>query len=293
MNVNSAATLLNAVNATTANGEAVIKLSAGTYTMTSALNPEGETAIIGQAGVVIVDNIPTPADGRDPFIFSANLTYLAKFELRNSSGNHTGISPQTGGIMWLDDLKIRGEGTGVLSNGEGHIRRTAIFDYGSGAQAYYGGSLFVENSMIGPAAALKSGTEGVGARSGAVLDVRYSTIVGNDYGVGCTVGDSTGRIANSIIASEVNGYSISDNYTDCSEAFTLVTNAIDQAGYGTKIPVYSSTWFASAGSGDLHLSAAGKVAIPTIAVRGSGDPLLDFDGDVRPATGGYPGADQP
>jgi hypothetical protein len=80
---------------------------------------------------------------------------------------------------------------------------------------------------------------------------------------------------------------------DCSEAFTLVTNAIDQTGYGTKIPVYSSTWFVSANNGDLHLSAAGKVAMPTIAVRGSGDPLLDIDGNPRPANAGYPGADQP
>lgn len=290
VNVNSAATLLSAVKATKANGEAVIKLSAGTYTVTEELAPNGETAIIGQAGVVIVDDMPTPSDGRAAFLYSPNTTYLAKFELKSSRPNHTGISPQTGGAMWLDDLKVHDVGTAVLTNGEAHVRRTSVYKYNSGLLAYYGGSLFVENSMIGPATGFTA--TGVGAYWGAVLDIRYSTIVGNEQGVGCTVGSSTGRIANSIIATW-GGNSIADEYSDCSEAVSLVNNAVDQSGHGAKIPVYSSTWFVSANSGDLHLSAAGKVAIPTIAVRESGDPLSDFDGDARPASAGYPGADQP
>lgn len=292
VNVNSAATLLNAVNATSVNGEAVIKMSAGTYTMTSALAPKGETALVGQTGVVIVDNIPFPGDGRATFMGSSGIAYFAKFELRNSSADHAGIGAGTGGIVWLDDIKIRGENTGVLTNGECHLRRSSVSNHTSGVLAYYAGSIFLENTMIGPAAT-SSGTTGVGAYSGGVMDVRYSTIIGNDRGIGCSVGASAGRIANSIIASNVNGHSIADDFSDCSEAFTLANNAVDQNGYGTKIPVYSSTWFTGANNGDLHLSAAGRVAIPAIAVRGSGDPLLDFDGNPRPANAGFPGADEP
>lgn len=293
MNVNSASSLLNAVNATSTSGEAVIKLSAGTYTMTSALAPKGETAIIGQSGVVIVDNMPSQGDARAGFMGSqGGIAYFAKIELKDSSADHTGVAPSTGTIVWLDDMKIHDEYNAIYSTGECHLRRTAVYNYTGGVNAYYGGSLFVENSMIGPATS-GYGTYGIGAYSGAVLDVRYSTIIGNARGVGCSVGDSSGRIANSIIASNINGDSIADEYSDCSDAFTLVTNAVDQNGYGTKIPSYSTAWFSGASSGDLHLSAAGKVAIPTIAVRGSGDPLLDFDGSSRPASAGYPGADQP
>lgn len=291
VNVANAAALLNAVNATTADGEAVIRLSPGTYTMTSTLAPKGETAIIGESGVVIVDNTPFPGDARGSFLGAAGPAYFAKFELRNTSADHTGIG--TNGVLWLDDVKIVGQYHGVISNGECHLRRTLISNYGSsGVSAYYSGSVFLENSMIGPGASV-AGTTGVGAYSGGVLDVRYSTIVGNDRGIGCSLEQSSGRIANSIIASNLNGYSIADDTSDCSEVFTLVTNAVDQTGYGTKIASYNSSWFESAGTGDLHLSAAGKVAVPPIAVIGSGDPLLDIDGTTRPASAGYPGADEP
>lgn len=292
VNVNSAATLLSAVNATTANGEAVIKMSAGTYTMTSGFSPKGETAIIGQAGVTIVDNMPFPGDARAAFIYSQGPTYLAKLQLKNTSADHAGVGVSSGTVVWLDDLQINGEYNGVIINGEAHLRRTAVFKHFSGVIAYTGGSLFIENSMVGPATS-SSGTAGVAAYNGAVLDMRYTTVVGNDYGIGCTVGESSGRVGNSIIASNVNGHSIADDSTDCSEAFTLVTNAVDQNGYGTKIPVYSSAWFVGASSGDLHLSAAGKVAIPAIAARVSGDPLLDLDGNSRPSAAGFPGADEP
>lgn len=292
VNVNSAATLLNAVNATTANGEAVIKLSAGTYTMTSTLGPKGETAIIGQAGVVLVDNIAPPGDARVGFLSAGQTLYVSKVQIRNTSGDHTGLSVGTGAVVWIDDSQIRDEYNALISSGECHLRRMSVYNYTNGVGAYYGGSIFVENSMIGPAIS-GYGTNGLGAFSGGVADVRYTTVIGNDRAINCSVGNSGGRIANSLIASNLNGSSIADEYSDCSEAFTLVTNAVDQTGYGTKIPAYSSTWFTAASSGDLHLSAAGKVAIPTIAVRASGDPLLDFDGHSRPANAGYPGADQP
>ncbi len=292
VNVNSAATFLNAINATSDGGESVIKLSAGTYTLTAGFGPEGETAIIGQSGVTLVDNMPFPGDARAGLLGSQGITYYAKFELTNTSADHAGVTPATGSVMWLDDVKIRGQYNAVYSNGECHLRRTTISNYaGSGVTAVYGGSVFLENSTVGPASA--SGTTGVGAYSGGVLDVRYSTIAGNDFGVGCSIGDSSGRIANSIIASNINGHSIADENTDCSDVFTLVTNAVDQDGYGTKIAIYSSNWFVSASTGNLHLSNAGKVAIPAIAVRGSGDPLLDIDGATRPASAGFPGADEP
>lgn len=292
VNVNSAAALLNAVNATSTTGESVIKLSAGTYTMTSELGPKGETAIIGQPGVVIVDNMPPPSDGRAAFIYSSETTYLAKFELQNTSANHAGFSGYSGSIVWVDDVRIQGEATVILTYGECHVRRSSMYDCGSGALAYYGGSLFIENSTIGPPRS-GSQTTGVGAISGAVLDVRYSTIVGHHWGVGCSIGQSGGRITNSIIASELNGYSIADDYGDCSQAFTLSNNAIDQPGYGTSIATYNPNWFVGASTGNLHLSNAGKVAIPAVATRGSGDPIVDIDGDPRPASAGYPGADEP
>lgn len=290
VNVNSPATFLNAINATTANGESVIKMSAGTYSMEAAINALGETAIIGQTGVIIEDNMPQPSDGRVSFM---SATYISNVQLEASDDHHVGIGVSTGVVSWLDDSQIIGEGTGVNVNGEIHIRRSRIFGGGSGALAYYSGSIFIENSMLGPPDPYRSQTTGVGAFSGGVLDVRYSTVVDHHWGVGCSVGASSGRIANSIIASDLNGYSIADDYTDCSEAFTLVTNAVDQTGYGTKIAAYSANWFVGASTGNLHLSNAGKVAIPAIAVRGSGDPLVDVDGETRPASAGYPGADEP
>jgi hypothetical protein len=295
VNVTSAANLLTQVNATVDGGEKVLKLSGATFTMTSGLYPKGETAIIGQSGTIIVDNLPMPGDARVGFLGPAaqGTTYVAKLQINNTNANHTGVTVGTGSVLWVDDTKISGEYNGALSNGELHLRRTSIYGYGgSGAGAYYSGSLFVENSMIGPGAS-NYGTEGVGAHSGGVLDVRYSTIVGNYYGVGCTIGNSSGRVGNSIIASNINGYSISDGYNDCSQTYTLVTNAVDQTGYGTKIATYSAAWFVSAANGDLHLSNAGKVAIPTIAAPTAGDPKVDFDGNARPTSGGYPGADQP
>lgn len=293
VNVNSAATFINAVNATSSNGEAVIKLSAGNYTLTNPISPKGETAVIGQSGVVIVDNMAWPGDARGALLGGDGITYYAKLELKDEEADHTGFSAFAGKILWLDDVKIVGQYNGIWTSSETHLRRTSIYAYdGTGIGIGNGGSLFAENSMIGPPAG-DYGTTGVSATYGSVIDVRYSTIVGNERGLSCEVGNSSGRVGNSIIASMINGYSVNDNVQDCSEAFTLVTNAVDQMGYGTKIASYSPTWFTNPSTGNLHLSAAGKVAIPAIAVRTSDDPLLDFDGDARPASAGYPGADQP
>src|SRR5690606_10870015 len=184
---------MNAVKATSSNGEAVIKLSAGNYTLTEWVSPKGETAVIGQSGVVFVDNMLWSGDARGALLGGDGLTYYAKIEVKDPAElDHTGFSVYGGKVLWLDDVKIVGQYNGVWASGEVHVRRTLVYGYGgTGVGTDNGGSLFIENSMIGSPAGDGSGTAGVSATYGAVLDARYTIIVGNERGLNCEVSNSS------------------------------------------------------------------------------------------------------
>ena len=70
-------------------------------------------------------------------------------------------------------------------------------------------------------------------------------------------------------------------------------NAVDSGGsFGTQIAWYNEAWFNNAPAGNFRLTTLGRSAIPQVAARGAGDPLVDIDGQSRPTSAGFPGLDQ-
>lgn len=128
------------------------------------------------------------------------------------------------------------------------------------------------------------------------IDVRYSTLLGlsEQRAVSCQGAQILpgSRIRNSILLNlgelpAVACASPSYEYNGLEDATGFVDN--------TTIGDATVDWFVNPLYGDLHLSIVAPVSAATAGVWGEGDPLVDFDGDLRPGVEGSPdfvGADR-
>jgi len=210
------------------------------------------------------------------------LMYVANVSISNTPGR----AFRNDGGLCLDDVDVSSLNVGVLNDGELRLRRSRVTGGdGQGEMAlqnFGNGSLFAENSALGPGVAV-----GLLVGDGTSVDLRYVTIAGNVTGVDCDPG-VTGTVRNSIVSSTT-----AASIAGCG-ALDWVDNAVNQAGYGEVIGAYDSGWFVNPTAGDFHLTAAGAAAIGDIADWDEGDPLVDIDGDLRPTKSeGRPGLDEP
>jgi hypothetical protein len=235
-----------------------------------------EIAIIGGPGAALEGGYTNLF-----FVDADSLLYVADAEI--SDGAFRAFNNDGG--LWLDDIDLYAFAVGARNSGELHVRRsrlTAQDDGGSSIAIQSSGSLYAENSALGPDTAI-----GLQLEDGAAADLRYVTIAGNDAGVECGSGLS-GTVRNSIVAS-TGATSIS-----ACNGLDWVDNGVDELGYGEQIGAYDAAWFVDPEGGDFHLSVAGAVGIGDIAEWDEGDPLVDIDGDLRPTeVEGRPGLDEP
>lgn len=240
-----------------------------------------ELVLLGQPGTVLTGG---PTNGVPPMLSLAFDATLYVAGLTIADGPINAISTSSGSILWLDDVEIRDYGNiGLSGAGEGHVRRCRI-RAASAAVRWQAGSLFMENTSLGPGAAIGLQTAG-----SPILDVRYVTIAGNVGSLACDASPGpSGFIRNSILTGTADPAIAG---SACS-LLTFAGNAVDQSGFGALIEHFDPTWFSGAANGDFHLTASGASAIGQTASFGAGDPPLDIDGTARPSPGA-PGVDQP
>lgn len=267
------------------NAPRVLRLAATTFAFDESLDLGSagtELAMLGQPGTVLTGG---PANGGQLLdVGFAAVVYLAGLTL--ADGPWSAIDADSGSILWLDDVQIRGFGsTAVVGVAEGHIRRSRI-SAADVALHWRGGELFMDNSSLGPFAAIGLQTSG-----SPILDVRYVSIVGNVTSLSCDANPGpSGLVRNSLLT----GTTSSAVVGAACASLTFTGNAVDQAGFGPTIAHYNPTWFLDAPGGDFHLTANGAAAIDDAALWAPGDPPLDIDGAARPTSApGKPGIDQP
>lgn len=262
----------------------VLRLAATTFSFDDLLEvgSEGtELVLLGQPGTVLTGG---PTNGTPPMLSLAFDATLYMAGLTISDGPINAINTSSGSVLWLDDVEIRNYvNIGLAGTGEGHVRRCRI-RAGNAAVRWQAGSLFMENTSLGPGAVIGLQTAG-----SPILDVRYVTIAGNVGDLACDASPGpSGFIRNSILTGTADP---AIQGSACS-LLTFAGNAVDQSGFGTLIGHFDPAWFTAPANGDFHLTASGASAIGETASLGAGDPPLDIDGTARPSTGA-PGVDQP
>ena len=268
--------LSTAIAASQAGDQTVLQLAAGDFEIQGTyVIFSDEMAIIGQEGTILTGG------ATNVFTFGGDgqIVYIADIDM--ATGPFRAIRCDAPGRVWLDDTSIVDYPVGLQTSCESHLRRSYV-DATDFAVFALGGTTFVENSTLVPGM-----SAGISVDN-AVIDVRYSNIVG---GIGpaltCTALGS-GEVRNSIITASP-GF----NSVDAACAMQFSGNAVGPGADGVDVGNYDATWFVDAPGGNFHLSAAGELAFDGIGQWEPGDPVVDIDGDARPQAGpGFAGVDE-
>ncbi len=227
--------------------------------------------------------------------------------------------------VYIEDLSIRGEGpttaagvvcnsalisltrseivdkrgTGAISNDcELMIDGSRLYnDLGGGIRAT-SGAVTIRNSIIGNNGSGGAMVSGLTLEGSVAVDIVYTTIAFNfAFGPQALVCADTadGTIRNSIVFG-----SGDQNSVECG-ALEFTTSAVDSNDLMGSMNKFFSPdqlqlgWFVDVLGGDFHLTGNGA-EFNGVAVWSDGDPMIDFDGDMRPAVDSSPdfaGADLP
>jgi hypothetical protein len=202
-----------------------------------------------------------------------------------------------GAIAYLWRLRLEGNGNApaiAVDAATTYAERIVVVaNDGGGIALETGAELFLSNSVVGANGTGLAERYGLDANA-STFDVRYSTIAGNDGtttpSVRCTNGGD-GSIRNSIVVG-LDPPSIS-----CA-GIEVATSAIDTDALGGADVVvledFVLGWFVDGATGDFHLVR--DTLFEDVAVWEDGDPLVDLDGEPRPARDGavdVAGADIP
>lgn len=155
--------------------------------------------------------------------------------------------------------------------------------------------LRMRNSMLRtvPDPAIYPALEIVGTSD---IDIRYSTLLstGQAPAISCQGAALVpgSRIRNSILANFGDAHAV-----QCSSPSYETNGLEDATGFvdNTTIGNALYEWFTNWPYGDLHLGIAAPIAVTNAARWSEGDPLVDYDGDPRPAAEGsqdFVGADR-
>jgi len=259
--------------------DAVFVLEAGTYGVTVDVGSNAEVAVLG--GGMVAPTL-TGNGVQSVEVFGNGIVYLGNVQVSNTDVGGNGLAC-AGTSVWLDDSRVRNNQLGMDISGTcaAHLRRTVIDTNAAGGIDISSGQLSMRNSAVGRNGDDLSSSIGGMRLDGTVVDITYSSIIGNEAinparGSLFCLGGETGSIRNSIVVGA--GSSI-----DGCDGITFSNDALDDPGVtgmdlvnvGPTMPA----WFAGLGLGDFHLTATGEMVFGGLATWQPGDPLTDFDGD--------------
>ena len=264
VSLSSANAIQNAITAVPNGAEHAVVITGGSGLHTITVDGGKTIAIVSDSTTVrsIQGNSGSPG-----LRVSSNNTsvFLHRVRLFNNADD-VGIEVTSGASLFADS-------TQVAQNAGGGITLAS----GTSAQ--------LRNCMV----AGEGGDPGIPAvtSTGGTLDILYSTL-GLDFNNGgptleCSGGTVTVR--NSIVVSDS---SVAGSASLCPSADIQASFVDNDSG--------ADAWFASIGTGNYTLTAAGQTQFDGFAVWQDGDPPFDFDGDARPnvdGTADYAGADVP
>lgn len=209
-----------------------------------------------------------------------------------------GGSPQlvvSDATVLMDGMQISGNSStahpGVrLDGGQAWIDRgRVVTNLGGGIVAQTGAELVLRNCFVGGSV----NNEATATVNGATATIVYSTLAagfGSATAMTCG-GAATVDVRNSILVAETG----SNEILCAGAAIDYSVTEMNLGGTNTGLGEMQTSWFADYAAGDLHLATA-PVSIGNAAQWESGDPLVDIDGEPRPAIDGVPdaaGADVP
>lgn len=257
-------------------GQLVIRLAPGTIQIAGSLVSDlAEVALLGSDSAF--------TGGATSLFFNIpDLFYVSNVTIEDGPSRAITCSP--GEQLWLEDTSISNYTVALQSSCDVQVRRSQFRGNPGGPGGptlQLGGSFTAENTDFGPAG------DPMFLLSDAEIDIRYSTIAGNQTGIECD-GNSSGVIRNSIITNV--GASV---FSTCGLSY--IDNAIDEEFFGgTVVPSYNPDWFTISNGSRFFLSPSGEEVFEGIADWDDGDPVVDIEGDPRPQDGpGFPGVDEP
>ena len=259
-------------------------------------DPPRTIAVIG----VDDPSIVTPADAWAAEVSAGQHLYVSGVRLSSESGSGVTCTGSDARV-WLDDLTVSQNVQGLVVNlCKARLRRVRVIDNeGDGIAVSNSGEVRIESSIIANGGTADGVSTGLRVDDEASrIDVRYSTFANNvsklsGPNIYCTAG-AGGTIRNSIVL----GPSLGTMNCPWAEVFSTVHDNADPLAGGDnhEVEVFDEAWWVGVGAADFHVTGAGAQVFGGRATWQLGDPLLDFDGDRRPAHPGvtnFAGADEP
>ncbi len=249
--------------------------------------------LILHGGDVFVDAVETTTDGAIAFV--GNPGRRPVWTQEDSQGPILNIN-DPGARVYLDgiELSMNAASRGVsCTESRVDIRRSRIVaNTGGGIRVRAGCQLRLETSYVGANGSRGPDSSGLFVDGGSV-DVLYATIADNTVGgsgnpdsIVC-VDDAIVSVRNSIVVGR-------DAASIACLGIQIETSAVDEPiEDNVNVGPADLDWFED---GDFGLTKDGAMVFEGIAVWEPGDPVLDIDGDARPAGPNrmdYVGADVP
>lgn len=272
-----------------------LRVSGSTY-LEPLVVPSGHVVAIVREGA---DKLSLTGKGGESLkVESGARLYLERADIAgNVDGNGVTCS---GAELWIDGASISGHGASGIQASNCVVRLRASIVTKNASEGLYvsGGQLLVENTFVTLNGGI-GGRGGIALAGGTKAEIVYSTVVANQAGIGfghsvdCDPAEpgETMTLRNSI-ALNLKGYST----ISCADGPDISHCALSQESddpNDDNVGVHESetmTLLTQEPSGVYRPKLGTK--LDQIAVRNTGDPTVDFEGDSRPEMS-FPGADEP
>lgn len=283
----------DAVETIAANTPTVVKVKPGAMTYKTKIDVASGAvvAILGDGGMPVVDVLADAA-----LINDNARVYFSRLQLGSSLTTAKGFLC-VGGDVWTDRVDITARKSVAIDAIDCNIRlrRSRVYLNPGGGLKLSGGSTRIENSFVTSNGTGFSSFAGVYLTNNAELTAVYTTIIDNDAAMNADslhcVNPGLVTIRNSVMFGQSAMSSVNCTGAEATES---VIDAMAIAGSGTQVvPTVQATWFKDPANGDFHIKALAP--FKDIAVWHTGDPAVDYDGELRPsidATPDYAGADR-
>lgn len=227
-------------------------------------------------------------------VSSTSRVYVSKLRFQYSGS--PAVLQCTSGILYLDDVKIEGDGVNAAKaldavSCKTVIQRSRIFKNSSGIQLT-GGSISIENTHMAQNGAASAAFGGFNFVGGATARINYSSIALHNLTkststIKCAAGIGQIVIRNSAVLGLKPMFS-----AECAGVIKQEMGVIQEVNSIDEQTALSDMWFDGLVDGALPADAGGP--LKDQAMWELGDPRYDHDGILRPTDApSFAGADQP